>query len=93
EMSGLSKRDADDIKRWVTDDNDVYRKPYEKEETEHPRRFMPIGTANKFELYRDETGGRRFGPVFVRKAMDPNWMTELPQILAEAKKRFCENES
>lgn len=93
EMSGLSKRDADDIKRWVTDDNDVYRKPYEKEETEHPRRFMAVGTANKFELYRDETGNRRFGPVFVRQPMDPNWMTEIPQILAEAKKRFCENES
>lgn len=93
EMSGLSKRDADEIKRWVTDDIDVYRKPYEKQEEEHPRRFLACGTANKYETNRDETGNRRFGPVFVRQPMAPNWMVELPQIFAEAKARFCDNEA
>lgn len=93
EMSGLSKRDAEDVKRWVTDDVDVYRRPYEKQEEAHPRRFVLVGSANKYEINRDETGNRRFAPVFIRQAMDPNWMVELPQIFAEAKHRFCENEA
>jgi len=93
EMSGLSKRDADDVKRWVTDDVDVYRRPYEKQEEAHPRRFVACGSANKYEINRDETGNRRFGPIFIRAAMAPHWMVELPQIFAEAKQRFCENES
>jgi hypothetical protein len=92
EMSGLSKRDADEVKRWTTDDNDVYRKPYEKHEEAHPRRFVPIGTANKYETNRDETGNRRFMPVFCRSALSGNWSVEARQILAEAKKRFCEDE-
>jgi len=93
EMSGLNKRDADEIKRWVTDDNDVYRKPYEKHEEAHPRRFVPFGTANKYETNRDETGNRRFYPVFARGCLSDNWSVEARQILAEAKKCFCEDES
>lgn len=93
EMSGLSKRDADEVKRWTTDDNDVYRKPYEKHEEAHPRRFVPIGTANKYETNRDETGNRRFGPVFCRTPLSSNWSVEARQILAEAKKRFCDDEN
>ncbi|WWQ12971.1 DNA primase [Ralstonia phage PQ43W] len=93
EMSGLSKRDADDVKRWVTDDNDTYRAPYAKQEEQHPRRFMPIGTANKHELNRDETGNRRFMPVFVTRPLDANWTVEIRQVLAEAKRRFCDDEA
>lgn len=93
EMSGMSKRDADDVKRWVTDDNDVYRKPYGKEEEENPRRFVPIGTANRNELNRDDTGNSRFMPVIIPEGfkIDPNWTVEVSQILAEAKARFCDD--
>lgn len=93
EMSGMSKRDADDIKRWVTDDNDVYRRPYDVDEKEHPRRFVPIGTANKNELNRDETGNSRFMPIEIPEGtkIDPNWSVELSQLFAEAKARFVDD--
>lgn len=89
EMSGLGKRDAEDVKRWVTDTADVYRTPYDTKEREHPRRYCLIGTGNKNELNRDETGNRRFMPVLCQHQAPPAWQVELPQILAEAKARFC----
>ena len=89
EMAGLGKRDAEDVKRWVTDTQDVYRRPYDRTEETHPRRFVLIGTANKWELNRDETGNRRFMPVLTLQEPPANWSIEVPQLLAEAKARFC----
>lgn len=89
EMAGLGKRDAEDVKRWVTDTQDVYRRPYDKNEETHPRRFVLIGTANKWELNRDETGNRRFMPVLTLQAPPPDWTVEVPQMLAEAKAKYC----
>lgn len=89
EMSGLRKRDAEEIKRWTTDTQDVYRAPYGKREDSHPRRFALFGTANKHELNNDETGNSRFMPILCESALPLGWTVELPQILAEAKARFC----
>lgn len=93
EMSGMAKKEAEEVKQWITDDVDVYRAPYERQEDEHPRRFVLVGTANKHELNRDETGNRRFMPADVLEPIDPNWSVEVPQIVAEAKARFCTDES
>lgn len=91
EMTGLGRKDAEEVKQWVSDDIDRYRRPYDKQEIEHPRRFMPIGTANKHETNIDATGNRRFMPVFVERAVDRGWTVECFQILAEAKQRFCQS--
>jgi hypothetical protein len=93
EMSGMGKKDAEEIKQWITDDVDAYRAPYARKEEKHPRRFVLVGTANKHELNRDETGNRRFMPVDVPSPIDPNWSVEVPQLLAEAKARFCNEEA
>lgn len=92
EMSGMGKRDADEIKQWTTDTSDTYRAPYERRPSAHPRRFALIGTANKHETNRDETGNRRFMPVFVNRPIDPHWNVEALQLFAEAKARFIEPE-
>lgn len=89
EMSGMGKREMDDIKRWTTDGQDVYRAPYERVAEPHPRRFVLVGTANKHETNRDENGNRRTMPVFVARRIDPNWTVEALQLFAEAKSRFC----
>lgn len=91
EMAGLARKEAEDIKRWISDDRDVYRAPYEREEIEHPRRFVLCGTANKNEVNRDETGNRRLFPIEVRGMHAHNWSVEVPQILAEAKQRHCQS--
>lgn len=92
EMSGMAKREVEDVKLWTTECEDVYRAPYERRATAHPRRFVLIGTANKHELNRDETGNRRFMPVMVEHRIDPNWAVEAPQLFAEAKARFCDDD-
>lgn len=89
EMSGLGKREVEDVKRWTTDTQDVYRTPYGTREESHPRRYVLFGTANKHELNRDETGNSRFMPVLCEERPANDWGVELPQILAEAKARFC----
>lgn len=89
EMSGMGKREAEDVKRWVTDTVDAYRTPYGTKELDHPRRFTLIGTGNKHEMNRDETGNRRFMPILCNHSAPLDWAVELPQILAEAKARFC----
>lgn len=89
EMSGMGKRDMEDIKTWVTDTEDVYRAPYGEFAVAHKRRFVPIGTANKYELNRDETGNRRFMPVLITQEIDPKWRLEGLQLFAEARERFC----
>jgi hypothetical protein len=89
EMAGLGKRDAEDVKRWTTDTQDVYRRPYDRNEETHPRRFVLIGTANKNELNRDETGNRRFMPVLTVHSPASDWSVEMPQLLAEAKAKYC----
>lgn len=93
EMAGHNKREVEEVKHWITDTGDVYRTPYGKKEVAHPRRFVLLGTANKGELYRDETGERRLMPAEIQYYPDPNWSVELPQVAAEAKARFCTKEA
>ena len=90
EMSGLRRKENEEVKRWTTDTQDVYRAPYGRRELAHPRRFVLFGTANKHELNNDETGNSRFMPVICQEPPAADWAVELPQILAEAKARFCE---
>ncbi len=89
EMSGHGRKDAEAVKLWATNNDDIYKDLYDRDSTPHPRRFVLIGTANKHELNNDETGNRRFMPVMVTQPIDANWVLELPQILAEARDRFC----
>ncbi|MFM0614490.1 VapE family protein [Paraburkholderia nemoris] len=93
EMAGIGKRDAEEIKQWIANDYDNYRSPYARENEDHPRRFILIGTANKDELNRDETGNRRFMPVPVVQPVAAGWEVECKQLFAEAKARFCQSRS
>lgn len=92
EMSGMGKRDMDEIKSWTGDTTDAYRRPYDREEKEHLRRFVLVGTANQNELNRDVTGNRRFMPIDVNTPIKPEWSVEILQLLAEARDRFCQDE-
>lgn len=91
EMSGLGKREIEEVKSWITDSEDVYRAPYERRAEAHPRRFVLVGSANQDELNRDATGNRRLLAIhFGTNKIDPNWTVDAQQLLAEAKARFCD---
>ena len=57
--------DIEAIKAFVTRQIDKYRKPYDRNPEELPRRCIFIGTTNNDQFLSDKTGNRRFYPVKV----------------------------
>lgn len=58
--------DIEAIKAFVTRQVDKYRKPYDRNPEELPRRCTFIGTTNNAQFLVDKTGNRRFYPVKCR---------------------------
>ena len=67
EMLALTKsREQEAVKAYITRAVDSYRKPWDKNVSEFPRRCIFVGTSNDFSPLVDKTGNRRFYPVEVR---------------------------
>lgn len=54
------KKEAADVKHFITQRKPRFRKKYDREVSEHPRRTVICGSVNKDEFLIDETGNRRF---------------------------------
>ena len=98
EMAGFSKTEVEMVKSFFSCQNDNYREPYARIVTEHPRKSIIIGTSNRISgLLIDETGNRRFLPVFTGKESESHpWdMTDedIDQIWAEAYMLYKNGES
>ena len=98
EMAGFSKTEVEMVKSFFSCQNDNYREPYARIVTEHPRKSIIIGTSNRISgLLIDETGNRRFLPVFTGKESESHpWdMTDedIDQIWAEAYMMYKNGES
>lgn len=66
EMLALTKqKEQEAVKAYITRAVDSYRKPWDKNVTEFPRRCIFIGTSNNSNLLTDKTGNRRYYPVEV----------------------------
>lgn len=65
ELSGLGKRDLNDIKNFLSQKTDSYRSVYGMTETDWPRTAVFAGTTNESRYLSDPSGGRRFWPVKV----------------------------
>ena len=64
EMSAFTKaKDQEAIKAFVSRQRDSYRKPYDRNPTELPRRCIFIATSNDRNPLVDKTGNRRWYPV------------------------------
>lgn len=63
ELSNLHNREVEDVKQWITIQEDVGRKPYAREQLIYPRQFILAGSTNNSEYLRDTTGNKRFWPV------------------------------
>ena len=64
ELDSITRADVEKIKAFMSRTADRFRPPYEKDCRGNCRgnaRF--IGTSNKTEYLRDESGGRRFWPT------------------------------
>lgn len=63
ELSSLQSREVEDVKQWITIQEDRGRKPYGREPVVYPRQFVLAGTTNNNEYLKDMTGNKRFWPV------------------------------
>jgi predicted P-loop ATPase len=75
-----SKRAAGEIKVFITRQKDVFRKKYEREASDHPRRCALCGSVNKSSFLLDETGNRRF------------WILPIPESLGKLNLEWLEAE-
>jgi predicted P-loop ATPase len=91
EVSGLKKQEVEEIKAFLSASEDNLRPLYENYRTT-PRRCIFVGTTNRDDYLRDETGGRRFWPLKVTRPMDLSIVeSERAQWFAEALHRLIVN--
>lgn len=84
ELDGMSKRDSNRVKSYLSTEVDEARLAYGRVKTIRPRQFVLFGTTNEKAYLKDPTGNRRFWPVPCRKA-EPAWIAKVrDQLWAEA---------
>lgn len=63
ELDGMDTANLDQIKAWITREEDKWVKKYAEATHVHKRRFIPFGTANQRNFISDITGARRWLPI------------------------------
>lgn len=67
ELDSTLKGEQSKLKQFITATNDEYRSPYDRVQEKYPRLTSYIGTVNKKDFLKDETGSRRFWIIPVVK--------------------------
>lgn len=63
ELAGLKKAEINQIKHFITKQEDRYRVAYGKRTSNFPRQCVFFGTTNNGDFINDPTGGRRWWPI------------------------------
>jgi len=92
EMDAFSRAEVNKTKQVITCQTDRFRTPYGKHAADHPRRCVFAGTTNRDDWNKDETGARRFWPVYC-SSISHNLISEgRDQMFAEALHRLTKGE-
>lgn len=93
ELDSFSRGDITAVKRVITTRSDRYRESYGRYAKDHPRRCVFVGTTNKDDWNRDETGARRFWPITCAAIDLDGLESARDQLFAEAVHRVREGET
>lgn len=93
ELDSLNKSEASAIKAFFSVSVDRYRQSYGRRPMDVPRQCVFAGTVNHETYLKDDTGNRRFWPVFCRGANLEALRNDRDQLWAEAVALFKAGES
>jgi predicted P-loop ATPase len=88
ELDSMTRSDIEKVKAYMSRRTDRFRPPYQAHVIEQPRQCVFVGTSNKTEYLRDETGGRRFWPIACGKIDIEVLRRDRDQLWAEALHRY-----
>ncbi len=94
ELDGISKREQEAVKAFITRDTDDFREHYKMNSTRDPRRWFLIATSNYTDVLSGITGNRRWLPVTILSPIDVGRVSrEALQLWAEGYQMYLENGS
>lgn len=89
ELAVMQRSEREAIKRFVSSPSDHFRPSYGRRARTFPRQTIFAGTTNKDQFLQDETGGRRWWPVFIPQKCDLEALRrDRDQLFAEAFARY-----
>lgn len=93
ELSQFDRADTNKIKQVLTQIQDTYRSSYGHHAGTYPRQVVFVGSTNKREWGFDETGMRRFLPIYCTEINIAYARDNRAQLWAEALHRFRAGET
>lgn len=84
EMDAFNRSEVTKVKQVITCQTDRFRSPYDHHSVDHPRRCVFAGTTNRDDWNKDETGARRFWPVYCNEIAHDLLRANRDQMFAEA---------
>ncbi len=94
EMDAFNKSEVSKVKQVITCQSDRFREPYATFAEDHPRQCIFVGTTNRTDWNRDETGARRFWPIACTGEIDVAGIERnREQLFAEAAKAVLVGEN
>lgn len=92
ELDSITRREAGEVKAFLSRASDHFRAPYARESAEQPRSLVFAGTVNDSAYLKDPTGGRRYWVVPVGQIDLEALRRDVDQLWAEAVHVFKQGE-
>lgn len=99
ELAGIKKAEVENIKHFITKQEDTFRPAYGRTVETFLRQCIFIGTTNSRDFLRDPTGNRRFLPIdtnesrATKSVFDDLTSDEIDQVWAEAFQLYKKGEA